>query len=124
MTTASRTPEGLPSHCPLCGDTTNLEFAEPIGDAPCPRCGHLVWRSSQLLAQLQHSLATSLSVPESEISSDTSFADDLKADSLDVVELMMEFEEAIDVTIPDEDYKQIRTIGDAVRYIERQERIR
>jgi len=37
---------------------------------------------------------------------------------------MMEFEEAIDVTIPDEDYKQIRTIGDAVRYIERQERIR
>lgn len=50
------------------------------------------------------------------------FLDDFRADSLDVVELVMAFEDEFAVTIPDDDYERIRTIGDAVRYIERRQR--
>ncbi len=58
-----------------------------------------------------------LNVPKEDIKSESKFVDDLKADSLDVVELVMEFEDEFEVTIPDEDYEKIRTVGDAVRYI-------
>ena len=59
-----------------------------------------------------------LGVPREEITRESRFVEDLKADSLDVVELVMEFEEEFDVTIPDEDYEKIRTVGDAFKYIE------
>ena len=59
-----------------------------------------------------------LGVPKEEISRDSSFIDDLKADSLDVVELVMELEDEFGVSIPDEDYEKIRTVGDAIDYIE------
>jgi acyl carrier protein len=59
-----------------------------------------------------------LGVPQEEISRTSSFVDDLKADSLDVVELVMEFEDEFGITIPDDDYEKIRTVGDAVDYIE------
>jgi acyl carrier protein len=58
-----------------------------------------------------------LNVPKEDIKSESKFVDDLKADSLDVVELVMEFEDEFEVTIPDEDYEKIRTVGDAVKYI-------
>lgn len=58
-----------------------------------------------------------LNVPKDDIKSESKFVDDLKADSLDVVELVMEFEEEFEITIPDEDYEKIRTVGDAVKYI-------
>jgi acyl carrier protein len=63
-----------------------------------------------------------LSVPREEIARESSFVDDLKADSLDVVELVMRFEDTFGVTIPDEDYEKIRTVGDAVDYIEAREK--
>lgn len=59
-----------------------------------------------------------LGVSQEEISRTSSFVDDLKADSLDVVELVMEFEDEFGITIPDDDYEKIRTVGDAVDYIE------
>lgn len=59
-----------------------------------------------------------LQIPKEEIARDKSFVDDLKADSLDVVELVMEFEDEFKITIPDEDYDKIKTVGDAVSYIE------
>jgi acyl carrier protein len=59
-----------------------------------------------------------LSVPADEITRESSFIDDLKADSLDVVELVMAFEDEFGITIPDEDYEKIRTVGDAISYIE------
>ncbi|REJ84618.1 MAG: acyl carrier protein [Planctomycetota bacterium] len=62
-----------------------------------------------------------LSVPQEEISRESSFVDDLKADSLDVVELVMRFEDTFGVTIPDEDYEKIRTVGDAIEYIQQRE---
>lgn len=59
-----------------------------------------------------------LNVPKEEITRASSFVDDLKADSLDVVELVMEFEDEFEITIPDDDYEKIRTVGDAIEYIE------
>ena len=58
-----------------------------------------------------------LGVAKEEIKTESKFVDDLKADSLDVVELVMEFEDEFEVTIPDDDYDKIKTVGDAVSYI-------
>lgn len=52
------------------------------------------------------------------VSDETSFINDLGADSLDTVELVMEFEDEFDLNIPDEDAEKIQTVGDAIRYIE------
>ena len=60
-----------------------------------------------------------LGVPKEDVSRESNFVDDLKADSLDVVELVMEFEDEFEVTIPDDDYEKIRTVGDAINYIEK-----
>lgn len=43
MNPASRTPEGEPNRCPVCGKEVRLEPSRPPGDAPCPNCGHLLW---------------------------------------------------------------------------------
>ncbi len=43
MRPASRTPEGQPNRCPMCGRAVRLEPSSPPGDAPCPSCGHLLW---------------------------------------------------------------------------------
>ena len=59
-----------------------------------------------------------LQVIKEDVSRDSSFVDDLKADSLDVVELVMEFEDEFSITIPDDDYEKIRTVGNAVDYID------
>ncbi|AMW98392.1 acyl carrier protein [Rummeliibacillus sp. G93] len=59
-----------------------------------------------------------LGVDESEVKPEASFRDDLGADSLDVVELVMEFEEEFDMQIDDEDAEKIGTVGDAVSFIE------
>jgi acyl carrier protein len=58
-----------------------------------------------------------LGVDEGDITREASFTNDLGADSLDTVELIMEFEKEFDMTIPDEDAEQIATVGDAVDYI-------
>ena len=59
-----------------------------------------------------------LDSPREEISRPSSFVDDLKADSLDIVELVMALEDEFDVKIPDEDYDKIGTVGDVIEYIE------
>ncbi|MFM7056551.1 MAG: acyl carrier protein [Planctomycetota bacterium] len=58
-----------------------------------------------------------LDVPKEEITLSSSFVDNLKADSLDIVELVMALEDHFEVKIPDEDYDKIKTVGDAVNYI-------
>jgi acyl carrier protein len=58
-----------------------------------------------------------LGVDEAEVTANASFVDDLGADSLDTVELVMAFEEAFEIEIPDEDAEKIRTVQDAVDYI-------
>ncbi len=59
-----------------------------------------------------------LGVNESEVLPDAKFIDDLGADSLDIVELVMALEDEYGIEIPDEDAEKIQTVGDAVRYIE------
>ncbi len=59
-----------------------------------------------------------LGVDEAEVTPNASFVDDLGADSLDTVELVMAFEEAFEIEIPDEDAEKIRTVQDAITYID------
>ncbi len=59
-----------------------------------------------------------MGVKAEQITKETSFINDLGADSLETVELIMEFEDAFDMNIPDEEAEKIRTVGDAIKYIE------
>ncbi len=59
-----------------------------------------------------------MGVDREQVNENTSFVNDLGADSLDTVELLMEFEEKFDLTIPEEEAEKIQTIGDATTYIE------
>ncbi len=61
-----------------------------------------------------------LGVEESEVTNEASFTNDLGADSLDTVELIMEFEKEFDVNIPDEQAENIQTVGEAISYLEGQ----
>jgi len=61
-----------------------------------------------------------LGVDESEVTGEASFTNDLGADSLDTVELIMEFEKEFDISIPDESAEKIQTVGDAVSYLTEQ----
>ena len=71
-----------------------------------------------MLEEMRKMIAEQLNCEESEITADTSFKDDLGADSLDLFEMVMAFEEAFEVEIPSEDLEQITTVGDVVKYIE------
>lgn len=59
-----------------------------------------------------------LGVDQGEVSEEASFTNDLGADSLDTVELIMEFEKEFDIAIPDDQAENIATVGDAIKYIE------
>jgi len=61
-----------------------------------------------------------LGVDASEVTPEASFTNDLGADSLDTVELIMEFEKEFDISIPDEEAENIQTVGQAVSYLEKQ----
>ncbi len=61
-----------------------------------------------------------MSVDKGEISRDTSFTNDLNADSLDTVELVMELEDEFNMTIPDEDAEKLKTVGEAIDFIQKQ----
>lgn len=63
-------------------------------------------------------VAEQLGIEEKDITKESSFIDDLDADSLDVVELIMALEEEFDLEIPDEEAEKLKTVGDAVKYIE------
>ncbi len=63
-------------------------------------------------------VAEQLGVSKEQITAETSFVNDLGADSLDQVELVMEFEEEFDISIPDEAAEKIQTVGQAIEYIE------
>lgn len=73
---------------------------------------------NDLEARVTAIIIEKLGVDEGDIARDASFTNDLGADSLDTVELIMEFEKEFDMTIPDEDAEKIATVGDAVDYIQ------
>ena len=72
---------------------------------------------SDIEARVKKIIAEQLGVPEADVTNEKAFVADLGADSLDTVELVMAFEEAFEIEIPDEDAEKIRTVQDAVDYI-------
>lgn len=73
---------------------------------------------SDISAKVKAIIVDKLGVDESEVTSEASFTNDLGADSLDTVELIMEFEKEFDIAIPDDKAEKIGTVGDAISYIE------
>ncbi len=71
-----------------------------------------------LIEEVKEVVAEQLNVNPDEIKEESKFVEDLGADSLDVVELIMELEEKFDIEIPDSEAEKIATVGDAVKYIE------
>ncbi|AGC68152.1 acyl carrier protein AcpP [Thermoclostridium stercorarium subsp. stercorarium DSM 8532] len=70
-----------------------------------------------IFEKVKEIIVDQLGVDESEVTMEASFIDDLGADSLDIVELIMALEEEFDLEIPDKDAEKIVTVGDAVEYI-------
>lgn len=73
---------------------------------------------ADIASRVKAIIVDKLTVDENEVTPSAEFSKDLGADSLDTVELIMEFEKAFDITIPDEDAEKITTVGDAIAYIE------
>jgi acyl carrier protein len=71
----------------------------------------------ELLEKVKAVIVDQLNVEEDDVVEDASFIDDLGADSLDIVELVMALEEEFGISIPDEDAENIKSVGDAVNYI-------
>jgi acyl carrier protein len=84
----------------------------PIGD----------WKMAAVDEKVKQIIVEQLQVDEAEVTPGASFQEDLGADSLDVVELVMQFEEAFDIQIPDEDAEKIKTVKDATDYIEKHQK--
>ncbi|MCH4895141.1 MAG: acyl carrier protein [Marinifilaceae bacterium] len=73
---------------------------------------------SDIATTVKAIIVDKLGVDESEVKPEASFTNDLGADSLDTVELIMEFEKEFNITIPDDQAEKIATVGDAVSYVE------
>ena len=90
MIISSRTPEGEPNHCPLCGADVRIEPSVLFGDAPCPNCGHLLWFLSRPGESLLYEYESSRSIRDRVREAMEKLG---VADSLDVVEIVMALEE-------------------------------
>lgn len=73
---------------------------------------------SEIASKVQKIIVDKLGVEESEVVATASFTNDLGADSLDTIELIMEFEKEFGISIPDDQAEKIQTVGDAISYIE------
>lgn len=73
---------------------------------------------SEIESRVKAIIVDKLGVEESEVKAEASFTNDLGADSLDTVELIMEFEKEFGISIPDDKAETIQTVGDAINYIE------
>ena len=73
---------------------------------------------SEIAERVKAIIVDKFSVEESEVTNEASFTNDLGADSLDTVELIMEFEKEFNISIPDDQAEKITTVGDAIKYVE------
>ncbi len=73
--------------------------------------------AQDIAAKVKSIIVEKLNVDEADVSEGANFTNDLGADSLDTVELIMEFEKEFDLSIPDEDAENIATVGDAIKYL-------
>ncbi len=107
MVISSRTPEGEPNHCPVCGKSVRIDPSPLFGDAPCPNCGHLLWfyrsgaetristweGSEELRERVIEAVANRLGIAPEEVTLDPPRLQKLGLDSLELVELVMDLEE-------------------------------
>ncbi len=77
----------------------------------------MVPKVAEIEAKVIQIVSEQMSVDKNEISRNTSFVNDLNADSLDTVELVMELEDEFDLTIPDEEAEKLKTVGEAIDYV-------
>ena len=73
--------------------------------------------ATEIVDKVIQIVSEQMSVDKAEVARETSFVNDLNADSLDTVELVMELEDEFDLTIPDEDAEKLKTVGEAIDYI-------
>ena len=117
---ASRTPEGFPSKCPVCGAATEIDFSDPGDDAPCPCCGHLLLRSTSIFERVRQAFASALGIDPEHITVDTRLADLFgNADSLDTIELVTELVMELDeeIIMEADAVAGAETFGDLVRIV-------
>lgn len=116
---ASRTPEGYPGRCPVCAEDVTVTPADALADAPCPACGSLIW---PIRTDEGAFLAWAERIPADKrarlLEMTAGFED---ADSLDVVEMVMDLEEIFDLSIPDEVVQTWEKPVDFLRWLCRQE---
>jgi acyl carrier protein len=115
-TISSRTPEGTPGECPVCGKLICIDPSQPTGDAPCPGCGVLLWfvslggaarlyRHSEVSSRKRRIIESLKSVP---------------LDSLEIVEMVMLIEEEFGCEVDQDKIMEIRSMGDLIDYIIRE----
>lgn len=75
--------------------------------------------TAEIEEKVIHIVSEQMGVDKKEISKETSFVNDLNADSLDTVELVMELEDEFDITIPDEEAEKLKTVGESIAFIEK-----
>ncbi|MCU0718430.1 MAG: acyl carrier protein [Pirellula sp.] len=123
MTVSSRTPEGSPAHCVLCGKDIQVEFSDPGNDATCPHCGHLIIQAAELLDQFKSFFerARGVSIPSIDLPRESLSKGH---DSLENVELVMQLEGEFGVSVSEDEAAVIQTVGDAIRFILENRRIR
>ncbi|HVA45450.1 MAG TPA: hypothetical protein VNH11_03615 [Pirellulales bacterium] len=119
-TISSRTPEGEPNVCPVCEAVIAIEPSSPFGDAPCPRCGTLLWfvNTEHGLRLLDAELVEQVRQRLTERFGESVFEIGL-TDSLDIVELVMELEEEIDHEVLRRDPDML---GEIIEWLLRQSR--
>lgn len=74
---------------------------------------------AEIESKVKAIIVDKLGVEEAQVTMEANFSTDLNADSLDTVELIMEFEKEFNITIPDDDTQKISTVGDAIAYVEK-----
>jgi acyl carrier protein len=118
------TPPAIPPAAWQCQFPTSVRILFRVGASrpnyrtlPSPYEARNVSKADNIEERVHNIVCEQLGTTRDKISAETSFINDLGADSLDTVELVMEFEDEFEINIPDEDAEKIHTVGDAVKYI-------
>ena len=107
---ASPSPPERGNRCPVCGKPIPSGPPDGTDASPCPSCANM-------LRWFRERMSKDMGVPADRVTPDASFVEDLSADSIDVVELILAAEEEFQVSIPDEDAATLQTLADVIRYI-------
>jgi len=115
--------------CPGFGTKAVPDAALTSGNLPCPACGRVLWFfrdaaglqvfSKETADKVLDVIVSKLDVEREKLTPSLAFQEDLGADSLDVAEMIMQLEEDFDIAFPNEDAETVRTVGDAIRAVER-----